>query len=127
MTEANPKKPPNSFLLFCDERMGAAGDGAKWSRALVRDLGQEWKKMTEAQKQIYKERADEEMRKFKEENPDYRYKRSKAKKQEKMPQGLSLEEAIPFLVTDRFGEAEIREFLKPGNPTLKFKPRNGGE
>ena len=127
MTEPNPKKPPNSFLLFCDARMGTAGDGAKWSRSLVRDLGQEWKKMTEAQKQIYKERADEEMRRFKEENPDYRYKRSKAKNQEKIPQELSLEEAIPFLVTDRFGEAEIREFLKPGNPTLKFKPRNGGE
>lgn len=76
------KRPPNAFIRFClENRKVYRSNHPELSNTKVSTLlANEWKKMTEEQKIPYKEKAREEQKKFKEENPEYGYDKAKQKR-----------------------------------------------
>lgn len=77
------KRPMNAFLLFCkDKREETVGQNPSLKSVDISPiLGEQWKNLPEAEKEKYKQRAAEQQRQFKEENPDYQYERAKQKHQ----------------------------------------------
>lgn len=57
VVRAGPKRPPTGYLLFTmDQRPGVRGEGFK-GRDILIQLGARWKALTEAEKDVYRERA----------------------------------------------------------------------
>ncbi|EAX98246.1 HMG box family protein [Trichomonas vaginalis G3] len=75
------KRPPNAFLLFCrDKRQAARGENPDLKNVDVSQvLAEQWKNLADTEKLYYKALAAEQQKLFKEENPDYRYEKAKAK------------------------------------------------
>lgn len=75
------KRPPNAFLLFCrDKRQSARGENPDMKNVDVSQvLADQWKNLDDTEKLHYKALAAEQQKLFKEENPDYKYEKAKAK------------------------------------------------
>ncbi|KAK8894023.1 hypothetical protein M9Y10_022455 [Tritrichomonas musculus] len=84
MLDYNPKlkRPPNAFIRFClENRKNYRSNHPELSNIKISSLlASEWNKMTEEQKIPYKKKAQEEQKKFKEENPEYGYDKAKQKR-----------------------------------------------
>ena len=76
------KRPANAFIRFCLENRKLYRDNhPEMSNIEISTLlATEWKKLTEEQKNPYKILAQEEQKKFKEENPQYGYDKAKQKR-----------------------------------------------
>lgn len=76
------KRPPNAFIRFCLENRKRYRDlHPDMSNIEISALlATEWNKLTEDQKTPYKMSAQEEQKKFKEENPQYGYDKAKQKR-----------------------------------------------
>ncbi|KAK8885189.1 hypothetical protein M9Y10_044318 [Tritrichomonas musculus] len=76
------KRPPNAFIRFCLENRKPCRDNhpEMTNIEISSLLATEWNKLTEEQKNPYKLLAQEEQKKFKEENPQYGYDKAKQKR-----------------------------------------------
>ncbi|KIY66257.1 high mobility group box, partial [Cylindrobasidium torrendii FP15055 ss-10] len=67
------KRPSNAFFLYRSEmckELRALGDQKDVSKV----VGQMWRALSPAEKQPWKDRAEEEKRKHSEQNPTYKFK-----------------------------------------------------
>jgi len=78
------KRPPNAFLLFCiDRRPKARQENPEMRNVQISQiLADEWKTLSESEKEHYKNRSMREQQIFKQEFPEYRYERAKSKRME---------------------------------------------
>lgn len=76
------KRPPNAFIRYCLENRKLYHDNhPEMSNIEISSLlATEWKKLTEEQKNPYILLAQEEQKKFKEENPQYGYDKAKQRR-----------------------------------------------
>ncbi|OHS93415.1 sex-determining region Y protein, sry [Tritrichomonas foetus] len=79
------KRPANAFIRFCLENRKLYRDSHPGMSNIEISslLATEWNKLTEEQKNPYKISAQEEQKKFKEENPQYGYDKAKQKRSAK--------------------------------------------
>ena len=79
------KKPPNAYLLFCRDKREEITKSNPEMNAMDKSqmLSSMWKELSDEQKDVYKQRASELMAKFRKENPNFKYKQKKEKKNNK--------------------------------------------
>jgi hypothetical protein len=90
--EGEPKKPTSAFFLFSkDKREEMAEETGKKGTELTKELGMRWKEMDDEDKEFYiekylaaKEEYDQEIKNFKEENPNLYQDKEKPKKSRKL-------------------------------------------
>lgn len=119
------KKPSNAFLLFCSERRKAVAkeEAGLTPRDVTRRLAREWNALDAEGRAPYVERAQESLVRFKADNPEYRYAKTKRRENAKIsriaepgpdPTGylawLGSQVIVQYLAQKR-GTAAIREFL----------------
>ena len=74
-----PKKPPNAFVLFVNEKRPSFREQNPDISAtnLLKELSRQWKEMTPEQKQPYVDVSTQLIANFKAQNPDYKYRKTK--------------------------------------------------
>ena len=83
-SNSKKKRPPNAFLLFCIDRRPKAREENPDMRnvQISQILADEWRALSETEKNIYKQRSAQEQQSFKQEFPEYKYERAKNKRLE---------------------------------------------
>ena len=79
-----PKRPPNAFILFCLERRQEVKgiNPALANTEISRSLGDIWKDLPEQSKKPYKEKARQLQAEFKAKFPNYKYAKSRKRRQQ---------------------------------------------
>jgi hypothetical protein len=74
------KRPPNAFMLFCQEyrpTLLASHPGSD-AAFYARQLSEKWRELPDEERSVYRAQADAAMAAFKQEHPEYKYKQKKA-------------------------------------------------
>lgn len=83
---SSPKRPMNCFILFCTnerEKLKKENSDLLKDPNLMYILSKRWKEAPYEEKEKYKTMAMESYQKFKQENPEFKYKKAKKPKNQK--------------------------------------------
>jgi hypothetical protein len=81
------KRPPNAYILYCIKNRQLVQDAnpVLANKEITQKLADNWASFSPEEKRPYKEEADEYLLKFREDNPDYHYDKSKKKRLAEKP------------------------------------------
>lgn len=120
--KSKSKRPPNAFLLFCNDHRQQCRDNNPNLKhtEITKILGDKWRSLNSAEKDLYKTESAKKQKEFKEENPEYKYEKTKIKKMNgilpnKQIQVLDVKSLLDLPTSDVINYLSYIARVYPGN------------
>uniref|UniRef100_A0A182NB24 HMG box domain-containing protein n=1 Tax=Anopheles dirus TaxID=7168 RepID=A0A182NB24_9DIPT len=112
-----PKRPLNSFLLFCAQHKPVSGLNKEENKVQMKNLGLQWKRLPESEKERYTKEAEAEMKRYQEEMKRWEDKMLASENMEVVRKRNVLLTPSPASSRARKGPQQV-----PGNVAAAAKP-----